>query len=190
MQKKNITASMKGLDEEARTVEWVISTSTPDRVKDSLKAGGCIYDHYMRNPVVLKDHRYTVDSIVARNIDIRIAENEVVAVSQFPPEGSIEASDKVFDKIKMRLINAVSVGFQPKKYFRNDAGGYDIEEWELLEYSVVAVPCNPEAVSTGGKALETKELRSMVREVVEEVLGKQKTGVIEDILNGMEIGEE
>ena len=95
---------------------------------------------------MLVDHKWSTDSIVARNINIEIIENEIIATSQFPPVGELPLSDEIFKKIENKLINSVSVGFQTQEYEKNQEGGYNITSWELLEYSFVAIPANPEAL--------------------------------------------
>ena len=139
-------AIMKDLDTENRQVKWVISTGNLDRDSDRLSPAGCKYENYDKNPVVLVDHKWSTDSIVARNINIEIIENEIIATSQFPPVGELPLSDEIFKKIENKLINSVSVGFQTQEYEKNQEGGYNITSWELLEYSFVAIPANPEAL--------------------------------------------
>lgn len=50
------------------------------------------------------------------------------------------------DLYKEGMLNAVSVGFIVKQ--RNSADYKIIEQAELLEVSFVAIPCNPNALST------------------------------------------
>lgn len=147
-------ANMKSLDTDKRQVEWIISTGSLDRDFDRLNPSGCEHENYDKNPVVLVDHNWTTDSIVARNIAIKVSENEIIATTQFPPLGELPLSDEIFKKIENKLINAVSVGFRTKEYGRNDEGGYDINLWELLEYSFVAIPANPEALIKGEKEVD------------------------------------
>jgi hypothetical protein len=56
--------------------------------------------------------------------------------------------------VKRGFLRATSVGFRPKrdKYSWNEErGGIDFEEQELLEFSVVPVPSNPEALLSASK---------------------------------------
>lgn len=163
-----IQASCKALDDGKRLVELVMSTSTLDRDKDTLNAQGCIYDTYLKNGVVLKDHRWYVDSIVAKCIEIRIEVNRVIGVVEFPEEGLIPEADKIYKMIKAGLINAVSVGYLMKKYMRNDFGGLDISEWEILEVSFVAIPANPEA-NISGKSMD-EDTQTLITNAVQKAL--------------------
>ena len=176
-------ANMKSLDTEKRQVKWIISTGSLDRDLDRLNPSGCKHENYDKNPVVLVDHNWTTDSIVARNINIEVSENEIIATSQFPPLGELPLSDEIFKKIENKLINAVSVGFQTQEYEKNNDGGYDINLWELLEYSFVAIPANPEALQKNKKEVagvdeaKVQELISAAIATLEEKITTLETQV-------------
>ena len=53
------------------------------------------------------------------------------------------------------FLNAVSIGFMPKSYTprEGDQGGYVFEDWELLEYSIVPVPANQDALRLAMKSV-------------------------------------
>ena len=162
-------ANMKSLDIEKRQVKWIISTGSLDRDLDRLNPSGCEHGNYDKNPVVLVDHNWTTDSIVARNINIEVSENEIIATSQFPPIGELPLSDEIFKKIVNKLINAVSIGFRTMEYAKNNEGGYDINLWELLEYSFVAIPTNPEALQKGKKEVDGLD-EAKVQELISEAI--------------------
>lgn len=46
------------------------------------------------------------------------------------------------------MLTGVSIGFQPIKSEPISGGGYRFTKWELLEVSIIAVPCNPAALIT------------------------------------------
>lgn len=179
-------AYLKELDLDKRQAKWVISTSSLDRDSDRLDPQGCITENYVKNPVVLVDHKWTTDSIVATNINIEIGKDEIIAISQFPPDGELKLSDDIFKKISNKLINAVSVGFRPLEYEKNAEGGYNIISWELLEYSFVAIPANPEALRKEMEKNEEEEEKmdeATVKELItaaikpldEKIQGLEKT---------------
>ena len=59
-----------------------------------------------------------------------------------------EPAEKIFKKVKAGTLKAVSVGFIPKKSHREgDVIVYD--EMELIEFSIVNLPSNPNAVKRG-----------------------------------------
>ena len=51
------------------------------------------------------------------------------------------------------MLNAVSVGFIAKDVVPNkETGGFIIKDWELLEFSAVAVPANQDAIAQAVKS--------------------------------------
>lgn len=170
MNKGMIQARCKALAEGKRQVELIMSTSNLDRDKDTLDAQGCKYEKYMNNAVVLKDHRWNVDSIVAKCIKIYIEENKVIGIVEFPEEGLIPESDKLYKMIQAGLINAVSVGYIMKKYMRNDFGGLDISEWEILEVSFVAIGANSDAGVSAKGAENDSDIEDRITKAVSTAL--------------------
>lgn len=164
-----IQASCKALAEGKRQVELIMSTSNLDRDKDKLEASGCKYEKYMKNAVVLKDHRWNVDSIVAKCIEIKISGNKVIGIVEFPEEGLVPEADKIYKMIQAGLINAVSVGYFMTKYMRNDFGGLDIAEWEILEVSFVAIPANADA-GISAKSAEDLNIEEQIKNAVQKAL--------------------
>jgi len=51
-------------------------------------------------------------------------------------------------------VKAASIGFAPITWEENDEGGWTFTEWELLEWSLVPVPANQEALRRMVKAFE------------------------------------
>src|SRR4029079_1126611 len=81
---------------------------------------------------------------LAKAIDIRIERGALVADAEFADHDFANTVLRVVDR---GIVRATSVGFKPEKAIRNDQrGGTDFIEQELLEFSIVPVPANPEAV--------------------------------------------
>ncbi|NOJ81181.1 hypothetical protein HNV28_23120 [Myxococcus xanthus] len=53
---------------------------------------------------------------------------------------------KVESKVSRGILNAVSVRYLMHRYHENERGGFDCEQQELLEISVVTIPGNQRAV--------------------------------------------
>jgi uncharacterized protein len=68
-----------------------------------------------------------------------------------------------FETIKFQTENGVpigaSIGYEPVKYNRNSAGGYDLEEVKLAEGSVTPFPMNTEAMITEASKRYNRVLR-------------------------------
>jgi HK97 family phage prohead protease len=95
---------------------------------------------------VLWAHRHDQPPIGrARSIDV--TSTGLRSVYEPPPRGVYPFADQVFDLAKAGFLNATSVGFRPTRSRYNEARkGIDYLEQELLEWSIVSVPANPEAL--------------------------------------------
>jgi hypothetical protein len=149
--RKTYQADTKAAEGQDRTLIVTISTSSPDRSQDVVVPSGMISDKYMKNPVVAAFHRYS-EPAIAKTLELQVTDNAVIAKLQFPPQGIYEKADQLYELYKAGFMNAWSIGFIPKEAVDLDpdrpySGGHRFEKWELLEYSAVLVPDNPEALT-------------------------------------------
>lgn len=126
-----------------RQIRVIVSTPTPDRVKDVLEPGGVDVSAYRANPIVLADHDRTAPIGAA---EIEIKTDRVEAVITFAPEGASAKADEYCALAKAGVLNTVSPGFIEKETAPIKGGGIHVTKWELLELSLVTVPCNAEAL--------------------------------------------
>jgi phage head maturation protease len=154
---KNFTVETKAVDSEAGIYEALITTESPDRMGDVVRASGAKIDNYLKNPVVLFAHDYS-DLPVAKTIGLEIIPQlGIRAMFQFPEKGTYEKADTVRQLWAGGFLNATSIGFMPVKSINltDDAWGpKDFTEWELLEFSIVPVPANADALRLAIKSLE------------------------------------
>lgn len=139
-------AKLAGVDSKSRIVKMVLSTSVEDRVSDTIDQNGWRLDNYRKNPVVLWGHdRYTPP--VGKCVEIGIGPSGLEGAIQFATAEEFALADTVYRLMLGGYLNAGSVSFKPIKYVWNeDTGGVDFSEQELLEFSIVTVPCNPQAL--------------------------------------------
>lgn len=154
--RQTFDAEIKAADDGAsRQMAFVISTATPDRDKDVINPAGVSLANYLKNPVVLWSHDYSAPPI-GRAVSITSDGQRLVAQAEFADAETYPFADTIYRLLQKGFLRATSIGFRPTKYMRNDErGGYDFEECELLEFSVVAVPANAEALAiaaSGGLA--------------------------------------
>ena len=123
--------------------EALISTSAVDRDGDQLLPEGGQFDHYRRNPVVLASHDHTQP--IGRCVAIQ-AEASGVRVRWTPAKGDPTA-ERWANLVRQGVVSAYSVGFLPMEWQPLPNGGRKFTLWELLEFSVVAIPSNPEALA-------------------------------------------
>lgn len=136
-------------DGESRSLTFTISTASVDRMGDTIAVDGWKLENFRKNPVVLWAHDSS-SLPVARASNVRVEDGKLVASAEFTPPGMARFNDTVFDMLKAGFLSATSVGFAPLKYaFTDDPQrryGIDFMEQELLEFSVVPIPANAEAL--------------------------------------------
>ena len=105
---------------------------------------------YLRNPVVLWAHQRNWPPIgVCQSLDVQA--DRVIAETKFS-DSSPFARD-VFKLYAEGILRAWSVGFLPVEAGQipptreNPEGSLCFTKWELLEYSAVPIPDNPEALT-------------------------------------------
>lgn len=158
---KAFVAETKAVDLDLGIFEAMISTEAVDRQGDIVRATGAKLDNYLKNPVVLWAHDYG-EMPVARTLSIEImAGKGLKARFQFPEWGVSERADEVRRLWAAGFLNATSIGFQPITAQplgdRNDFWGpQEFVEWELLEYSIVPVPANQEALRLAVKRMDAE----------------------------------
>jgi len=137
-----------------RQIKFTISTGGVDRENDRLSADGWSLKSYRKNPVVMFAHDYK-QLPVARAVSISQENGNLVSTAEFATADLNPFAETVYRMIKGGFLNAVSVGFRPQKFKSaerdNGQQGFDFEEQELLEYSVVPIPANPQALVAASK---------------------------------------
>lgn len=158
-QKITLPVALKTLEilpnEDDNVRSFVISHVSTDRDGDTLEPNGCKFENFMKNPVVLWAHGYTSPPIgKALNLDIQ--SDRIVSKVKFAPTAFAQEIKALVDG---GFVNGASVGFIPDKdgfVAKENGQGYTFKSWQLLEYSLVPVPNNPNAVREMLSAAKTK----------------------------------
>jgi Escherichia/Staphylococcus phage prohead protease len=139
------------IDSSRMIVRSVITAIEPDRIGDVVVPGGLRNrGEYLRNPVVLWAHQRTIPPI-GTCLGLEVLPDRIVAETKFAAASSL-ARD-VFRLYAEGVLRGWSIGFVPRKSHpmlragRFGPAGIRIEEWDLLEYSAVPVPENPQALT-------------------------------------------
>lgn len=149
--RKSFVGEVKAIEGQDRTVEIRISTSTRDRDRDSISPTGWKLLNYRKNPVVLYGHDYR-GLPIGQDTGITADELGLLARPKFCEPELYPLADTVYRMLLGGFLRAASVGMNPLLWsFNEEERGYDFQEQELLEYSIVPVPANPEAL-VGAKA--------------------------------------
>lgn len=139
----------------------VVTSEAVDRDWEIIRADGIDTSKYMTNPVVLVNHEYKVESIVWKTLLLYKENGKTIAEWVFAKW--VEKAELIRALYNQGMIKTVSIWFIPTK--RNVNDGRIIEKSEMLEFSFVAVPANPEALSLDWK---------IYQKCVEEWLIKEK----------------
>ena len=132
----------------------MISTGSYDRDNDRVIPGGGKFTNYLKNPVVQYGHNYREPwATVGRTTKLEITKTGIIADFDLRPA----ASESDPQNIVLLLWNGdwvrtASIGFSPIKREDNEREGIDFAEWELLEWSIVPIPSNQEALRQAVKA--------------------------------------
>lgn len=157
---------VSNIDADLREIEAIISTATVDRDNEVLLPKGANVEQFLKNPVVLWAHD-SHQPPIGRALWVKVGRKKVTAKLKF---AETERAEEVWQLFKGGFLSAFSVGFIPKEGrqptpedIRKNPDLADARfiftEWELLEFSAVPVPANPEALATAikSKALELDE---------------------------------
>lgn len=136
-----------------RQYKFVISDETKDRHGTVIKVDGWKLDNYKKNPIVLFQHNsYSSDpDMVIGRSEVSISDNKLVAILTLEPEGDNPIADKLAKKLDFGTINTASVGFNPFEWsmgvstLGEDLDTFFFRDQDLLEWSLVVIPSNPNA---------------------------------------------
>jgi HK97 family phage prohead protease/HK97 family phage major capsid protein len=138
--------------DETLHVEGYASVAVPDRAGDLIPTA--VWDkgmsNYLKNPILLAyhDHEKPAGRIVEHRVDSR----------GLWIKGRISKASEIYELVKDGILSAFSVGFRiGDAEFDSVSGLFVVKELELLEISVVAVPCNQDTLFNLSKSFESDE---------------------------------
>jgi HK97 family phage major capsid protein/HK97 family phage prohead protease len=136
---------IKSVNEDERVIEGVASTPTADRIGDIVDPMGAkfavpmplLWQHNSDQPI----GQVTWAKATKGGIPFKA---QIASLSE--PGTLKDRLDEAWQSIKLGLVRAVSIGFNPIKFaFLKDGSGMEFQEWEWLELSAVTIPANAEA---------------------------------------------
>jgi HK97 family phage prohead protease len=133
-----------------------IATDAVDRHGTIIEARGVDMDAYKRNPVVLFNHDY--DRVIGRAANIQVRGGSLVAEIEWDEEDDFAAG--IARKMRQGFLNAASVGFLVQSgQDDTERGAFVIDQSELVEFSIVAVPSNRDAL------VMSRDLKQQVQDI-------------------------
>lgn len=186
MELKRRFGQVRAIEDKERTAEFIISTATKDRHGTVLNPAGWDLGDYQRNPIVGYNHDVygglfstNPDNIIGKS-EVMVEGDTLVARATFEPEGDNPLADKIWKKLQFGTIRAASVGFYPIEQDGKEGYWGEGEEdrdganptfyyygQKLLEWSVVNIPSNPDAVKKAAPEEKTKMLRWVIDQLFE-----------------------
>lgn len=133
-------------------IEGYASTCDLDRTGDvvSTSAWESGLKNYLKNPIILAFHDH--DSPVGRMVEHRVDSKGLWIKAR------ISAAAKIFNLVKDNVLTAFSIGFKVVDAEYDSASEvFMIKEVELVEISIVSVPCNQNTTFSLAKAFDNAE---------------------------------
>lgn len=154
---------------ESRSATFVMSAQVKDRYGDIVVSKGGDFTDFNENPVCLWGHdsRSAPIGMWSNLKVVNGTPKRLEGVAELGPEGTTEKCDEVARLLAAGMVRACSIGFMIKDWEPVDKddpwGGWQFNEWELLECSICSVPANPLALvkaagGNDGAALQAIEL--------------------------------
>ena len=163
----HLTGTVRSFDrkkaEETRTVDFVISDETRDRHGTVIPLKSWNLENFNRNGIVGYQHEVYGDGLfnpsdpddVIGIGEAFVEDGKLIGRVQFEPEEINPKAEKLFRKVLNGSLRATSVGFIETKRGQWGEGEekrdgenptYYFGEVELLEFSIVNIPSNPNAM--------------------------------------------
>lgn len=150
----NSTFSIKELPKADESIDSIFiegyaSTTDVDRTGDVVLSTAWMkgLDNYLKNPIILAYHDH--DDPCGRMVDYKVDSKGLWIKAR------ISAASEVFNLVKDGVLSAFSIGFKVKDAeYDNNLDIFKIKELELVEISVVSVPCNQDTIFSLSKAFD------------------------------------
>jgi hypothetical protein len=151
---------LRGVNEENRTAEFIISTESVDRHGTVFKMDGWDLTSYRKNPIVSYNHRAgsdEPDDIIGTS---EIYTEEGLMIGRVTFETENEKADKVYRKVLNGTLKMASVGaIVHEGRYGNKSEGEDpnvlyFTRQELVEWSVVSAGSNPDAFKRSAEMID------------------------------------
>lgn len=144
------------------TKRILISNNSVNRFKYRVLTAGGILEPYKENPVILWGHNLGGVPIGTMT-DIRVEGDQITGLPDFDDDDP-EAM-RIYKKYEKGLVKAGSIGFEPLAWSEDPADmlpgqiGPTVTEWELMEFSLLPVPSNRDALQLGYDVSEATSIK-------------------------------
>lgn len=184
--------TVKAVDEGNGILEAIVTTSDVDRYNEVIVTDGIDVSNYVeKNPVVLYGHDY-YSFPVGKTLKLTQMKNKIKAQFQLAIE-EYDFAATLYNLIKGGYINAVSIGGRVLEWSEDYK---QILKMEMVEFSIVAIPANPQALITArsfeavaGKSMTDvrHEAEDMAKKIMLDKLEGMPDDELNDAIKGLEI---
>lgn len=170
-------AVIRALSEENiknREAEFVISTEAVDTYGTVFKMSGWDLKRYEANPVVFYAHRSYSDNpdMLIGTSSVFVDGDQLIGRVRFEDAETNPLAEKVWKKVQAGTLRMASIGANAKRgHWGDEKLGEDkdviyFDEQELLEWSIVPIGSNPDALKR-----ETQTIEEIRAEMIKNVEG-------------------
>jgi hypothetical protein len=144
---------------------FIMSAEIRDRDGDIVKLNSGNFEQYNRNPIIAWMHvtRSADPDFIIGHGKAFMRDGKAYNTITFEPATINPLAGKIAEKIKFGSIRAGSIGFLAHdgrygdKSVGEDPDTFYITDWELLEFSIVSIPSNSEAMLVSSMEIEPTE---------------------------------
>ena len=161
-------------DPSRRIYRWTISTAVRDRDRDTLDPNGWELADFKKGGVIPFAHDYHALP-VAKPLSVFMQDGKLISDADFTDTADIYPfADMVARMVEKDILKCASVGFNPMEYVYNEAeNGMDFKRQQLLEWSIVPVPSNPDAlVHAKSLGIDVSPFRQWAEEMLDHYHGE------------------
>ena len=176
-------------NEEDGTILCTITTQDVDRAGDIVLASGCDATQFKKIPSVYVNHDYAQLPIASCE-ELIYQNDSIMAKVKFAL--TVPEIKNIWERVKAGVMKGVSIGFAANEVILRGTKAFDdivktfnlnakelqkltriITKWELYEFSLCGMPCNPNCTIKDAKTDEVK-VEAPIVEVKEEVKAEVK----------------
>lgn len=158
---RNFTGRSRTSSDQKRSI-FKVTTSAKDRHGTVIVPAGVDIESFKTNPVVLHNHNH--DRVVGRAVNVQKRGIDIIAEVEFDEEDDFAAN--IARQVRGGFLNAASMGFIVDQFEVDEDGNSTATESEMVEFSIVAVPSNSEAlVMQRSMKEEIAELKQLVTDM-------------------------
>lgn len=145
-----------------REAEFVISTEAVDTYGTVFKSSGWDLTRYEKNPIVAYGHRTWSDNpdMIIGTSEVRIENGQLIGKVRFESEDVNPTAETIWKKVQAGTLRMASVGANVMEWrWGDETMGEDKNtiyfiRTELLEWSIVPIGSNPDAMVREHKTVE------------------------------------